>query len=133
MSLLLSSVMDDLGVNEEVIVLRRNVYSFREKVISVIYETLWYPKSEWTFYIVGSQVEGSITDGMCSYTDHEHVHNYKNVCLTVADYKANKMNVLAIKDERCSPQCCLIQVLVKFQDNAPKPATMGKFRARWCS
>ncbi|XP_052217870.1 uncharacterized protein LOC127835461 [Dreissena polymorpha] len=123
MSLLISSVMDDIGVNEEVIVLRRNVHSFREKVISVIYETLMYPKSEWTIYSVGSQVEGSTTDGMCSDIDQLQVHNNKNVCLTEADYKENKKNVLVVKDERCSPQCCLLQLLIKIRDNAPRPAS----------
>ncbi|KAH3841165.1 uncharacterized protein LOC127879502 [Dreissena polymorpha] len=117
-SFALSAVMADIGVTQEIAALRRGVNWLLEKLISMFLKTSGV---DCEIYIFGSQTEGSTTVGMLSDFDFLYCSDSKCVCLTVAEYQANKMNFLVIKDDTSLPQCCSLQLIIESKDGPPMP------------
>ncbi|KAH3859174.1 hypothetical protein DPMN_101890 [Dreissena polymorpha] len=107
LSMKLSEVMEDIGVTEELIDLRRYTYSLNETIArGNITCTLFG-----LYHIVGSQIEGSTTLGMKSDND-EVVCNTSMIAVLDWSERRNLMHtLLVVKTPLSFPQCCSLQIL----------------------
>ncbi|XP_045190162.2 uncharacterized protein LOC123547263 [Mercenaria mercenaria] len=116
-SLKLSEVLNDIGVNERMILKRRMV---------LLMETMW--TSTWkllgmnmSIYHFGSRSEGSTTLGLQSDTDTLFCLNKYNVIQDWAEWQPSRRNLLMIQDETTSPGYCLLQ---KLRDDEHLPTAL---------
>ncbi|XP_052769331.1 uncharacterized protein LOC128209356 isoform X2 [Mya arenaria] len=103
-SLLLSTVMEDIGVNSWMIAKRRRSHLRRETMPNSC-------KINTTRYIFGSQTEGTTTPGMKSDIDILSPNNTVHVALDWSKWQWGKPNLLVLKDELTPPQHCYLQRL----------------------
>ncbi|XP_045160626.2 uncharacterized protein LOC123525558 [Mercenaria mercenaria] len=114
-SLWLSQVMSDIGVNEKMVIKRRRACLLQEAIADTSLQLEdWYV----SFYELGSQVEATTTQELNSDYDHLLVQNTSNVIQDLSDWELGKANYLMIQDETVSPGYCLLQCL---RDDAPLP------------
>ncbi|XP_060581627.1 uncharacterized protein LOC132738176 [Ruditapes philippinarum] len=116
-SMRLSEVLDDIGVNETMVMKRRKIFMLMETMHTIQYslndrnDTIFYP---------GSQSEGSTTLGLQSDVDMLFCFNDVNVIQDWADWKQGKLNLLMIQDNNTTPGYCSLQQL---EFDVPIPAT----------
>ncbi|KAH3769080.1 hypothetical protein DPMN_170327 [Dreissena polymorpha] len=110
-SLALSVVMDDIGVSEEMIKLRRHMCLFQESFNS------WKEAT----YIFGSQSEGSTTLGMESDFDTLRCNGTRHVGLDVSKMRIEDMNHLLVRTPFSLPQCCSLQVVIPITETDQVP------------
>ncbi|XP_060568767.1 uncharacterized protein LOC132727348 [Ruditapes philippinarum] len=108
LSLKLSEVLEDVGVNEEVVMKRRRVFMLKENIQTVTWRSLC---DNSTTYYFGSQSEGTTTEGLHSDTDLLHVNYNSNVIQDWSEWKQNKRNLLMIQDENVTPGYCFLQLV----------------------
>ncbi|XP_060595011.1 uncharacterized protein LOC132749302 [Ruditapes philippinarum] len=116
LSLMLSDVLDDLGVNERIVKKRRKLMEMEESMSSIAWVSTG---RNGTFYILGSQTEGTTTMGLNSDIDYVACYNYVNVIQDLSEWELGKENYLMIQDENTTPGYCFIQLL----SSDPFPAT----------
>ncbi|KAH3847179.1 hypothetical protein DPMN_089496 [Dreissena polymorpha] len=105
-------VLDDIGVNEEMVSLRRHV--------SLLMDKYW---SLFTFkhFTFGSQSEGSTTMGMRSDTDTLLYFDTDVACVHMSDIQDSKTNYVVIKEPMSLPQCCCLQLVGRLENNIYLP------------
>ncbi|KAL4218422.1 hypothetical protein ACF0H5_023157 [Mactra antiquata] len=108
LSLRLSEVLDDIGVNDEMIQKRRKSTLFIESVCNVL---KLKNGSKETTYLFGSQSEGTTTIGINSDDDFLCGLHMFNVINDWSDWKQGENNLLMVRDETTAPGYCLLQLL----------------------
>ncbi|XP_060568769.1 uncharacterized protein LOC132727350 [Ruditapes philippinarum] len=109
LSLHLSEVLEEIGVNEDIIMERRRLNMLMENIQTVGYRSMGFNLS---VYHLGSQSEGTTTLGLCSDADILHVFYGHNVIQDLSEWKKNKINLLMIQEkENVTPGYCYLQLL----------------------
>ena len=116
-SLRISQVMDEIGVNEKIVMKRRRLL-LNESLHTLTHQVM---DEDVNVYIFGSQIEGTTTLEMNSDTDFILTVNKCNVIQDWSEWEHGKHNLLMIQDETVSPGYCLLQEL---RDDAPLPAVV---------
>ncbi|XP_045183569.2 uncharacterized protein LOC123542006 [Mercenaria mercenaria] len=121
LSLKLSEVLSDIGVNERTVLKRRRTLLLFESIHKM--DKILTGSSFISLYF-GSQVEGTTTPGLKSDLDFLRFENV-NVIQDWSDWQPGIRNLLMIKDESTSPGYCLLQVL---RADEPSPCTCNCHR-----
>ncbi|XP_060568765.1 uncharacterized protein LOC132727347 [Ruditapes philippinarum] len=109
LSLHLSEVLEDIGVNEDMVMKRRRQNMLVENIITVGQRSMGLNLS---VYYLGSQSEGTTTLGLKSDADILHVNYGCNVIQDLSEWKQNQFNLLMIHDkEYVTPGYCFLQLL----------------------
>ncbi|KAH3859045.1 hypothetical protein DPMN_101691 [Dreissena polymorpha] len=108
-SVKVSSVLEDIGVTEEMVYFRRHIRLLMEKIQTILNKQLHKPGKT---YIFGSQSEGSTTQGMQSDTDQLNCYNIKTACFTLSRYDSPQTNIINRQTAYCLPQCCILQYVL---------------------
>ncbi|XP_060578205.1 uncharacterized protein LOC132735283 isoform X2 [Ruditapes philippinarum] len=116
-SMKLSEVLADIGVDERIVLKRRRALLLRESMKNVNYQLL--NENAYILYYFGSQSEGTTTIGMKSDSDQLFCLNDFPVIQDWCEWIPDVPNLLMIQDNSVSPGYCLLQVL---QRDAPLPA-----------
>ncbi|XP_060555756.1 uncharacterized protein LOC132716490 [Ruditapes philippinarum] len=120
LSLKLSEVLEDVGVNEKMVLKRRRTCMLNESLTTISFRSIG---KKVTDYILGSQSEGTTTIGLDSDVDRVIVDYDYNVIQDWAEWKQNKRNLLLIQDENVTPGYCFLQLLRSdepiFETNIP--------------
>ncbi|XP_060586140.1 uncharacterized protein LOC132741892 [Ruditapes philippinarum] len=118
LSLMLSEVLHDIGVNERIVMTRRREYMLTE-IISNIFNRL--TDLNMTNYYLGSQSEATTTIGLHSDIDLLGcMHDY-NIIQDWSEWEHGKINYLMIQDENTTPGYCYLQLL---RHDEPLPVTV---------
>ncbi|XP_060555755.1 uncharacterized protein LOC132716489 [Ruditapes philippinarum] len=120
LSLKLSEVLEDVGVNEKMVMKRRRMFMLRESLGTITSRSTGL---KITVYYLGSQSECTTTIGLKSDIDMVHVDYNYNVIQDWSEWKHNKINLLMIQDENVTPGYCFLQLLRSdeplFETNIP--------------
>ncbi|XP_053375080.1 uncharacterized protein LOC128547207 [Mercenaria mercenaria] len=116
-SMRLSEVLDDIGVNENIVMKRRRTALLGETMDIISYRAIG---EQGTVYNLGSQSEGTTTVGLQSDTDIFVCANDLIVIQDWSEWTPGEHNILMIQNEKTPPGYCLLQVL---RDDAPLPIT----------
>ncbi|XP_060568763.1 uncharacterized protein LOC132727343 [Ruditapes philippinarum] len=108
LSLKLSEVLEDVGVNEKMVMKRRRVFMLRDNIQTVTWRSLC---DNSTTYYFGSQSEGTTTEGLHSDVDVLPVIYNINVIQDLSEWKQNKRNLLMTQDENVTPGYCFLQLV----------------------
>ncbi|XP_053390689.1 uncharacterized protein LOC128553532 [Mercenaria mercenaria] len=133
-SLRLSEVLADIGVNERIILKKRRTWLLAESMGSIHTRSTQLRNVNCSVYFLGSQSEGSTTLGLDSDIDCLLCYNKINVIQDWADWEPGVRNHLIIQDDTLSPGYCLLQTLCVDvplpYNNVPNPYlfrnSMGK-------
>jgi tetratricopeptide (TPR) repeat protein len=117
LSLKLSEVLNDIGVNERMVMRRRRHYMLKETLGTITYRLT---DKNITSYLLGSQVEGTTTIGLQSDFDVLSFYHDFNVIQDWSEWEHGKRNYLMIQDENTTPGYCFLQLL---RDDVPLPVT----------
>ena len=118
MSLRLSEVMDDIGVNEKMIMKMRKSALLGETMSTI---TLRATRDLLCDYNFGSISEGSTTPGLKSDMDNLVSRDDEFIVIgDLSEWTPNFSNFLMIQDQTTPPGYCLLQ---KLRADAPQPAT----------
>ncbi|XP_045192149.2 uncharacterized protein LOC123548710 [Mercenaria mercenaria] len=120
-SLKLSKVLNDIGVNERMILKRRRTVLLWDTMDTLGTDRLLGKNI--STYRFGSQTEGSTTLGLHSDTDTLFCYNKYNVIQDWGEWQPGKLNLLMIQDETTSPGYCLLQCL-KLDEPLPFPTAL---------
>ncbi|XP_060554426.1 uncharacterized protein LOC132715439 [Ruditapes philippinarum] len=120
-SMRLSEVLADIGVDERIVLKRRRAWLLKESMINVNHQ-LWN-KNSLTDYYFGSRSEGTTTIGLESDADILLCYNNHPVIQNWCEWIPGIPHLLMIQDNSVSPGYCLLQLL---QRDAPLPA-VGEF------
>ncbi|XP_053385067.1 uncharacterized protein LOC128550294 [Mercenaria mercenaria] len=112
-SVKLSEVLADIGVDERIVEKRRRALLLEESVNTISCQLL---DSNGSVYILGSQSEGSTTLGLESDTDQLTCINDRNVIQDWSEWQPGVTNFLMIQDETTSPGYCYC-----LRNDAPLP------------
>ncbi|XP_052785881.1 uncharacterized protein LOC128221341 isoform X5 [Mya arenaria] len=115
MSLRLSRVLDDIGVNRRVVRKRRETFLLREAVETI---TDKISVENMTSFHFGSQSEGTTTLGMNSDIDLLGCDNETNIMSDWLDWEDGIQNFLMVKEESTPPQHYWLQWIRK---DSPEP------------
>jgi hypothetical protein len=118
LSLMLSEVLHDIGVNERIVMGRRRGFMLRETIGNI---TFRLTDLNVTFYHLGSQSEGTTTIGLDSDIDILACDHYVNIIQDWSEWEHGKKNYLMIQDENTTPGYCFLQAL---RDDEPLPETV---------
>ncbi|XP_060591588.1 uncharacterized protein LOC132746452 isoform X2 [Ruditapes philippinarum] len=117
LSLMLSEVLDDIGVNERMVMRRRRHSMLRETMSNIMHRLT---DTNITLYCLGSKSEGTTTIGLHSDVDLLVCHYDVNIIQDWSEWKHGKKNYLMIQDENTTPGYCFLQNL---RDDEPVPVT----------
>ncbi|XP_060569994.1 uncharacterized protein LOC132728358 [Ruditapes philippinarum] len=118
LSLMLSEVLDDIGVNERMVMRRRRHYMLKETLENIMYRLI--DTFNMTQYYLGSQSEGTTTRGLDSDVDILVCSHVYNIIQDWSEWEHGKRNYLMIQDENTTPGYCFLQLLLR---EVPLPAT----------
>ncbi|XP_060565010.1 protein male abnormal 21-like [Ruditapes philippinarum] len=118
LSLMLSGVLHDIGVNERN-VMRRRRESMLEETMSNIRSR--FTDQNVTYYHLGSQSEGTTTIGLQSDIDILGCPHDFNIIQNWSEWEHGKINYLLIQDENTTQGYCFLQML---RDDEPLPVTV---------
>ncbi|XP_053379752.1 uncharacterized protein LOC123527776 [Mercenaria mercenaria] len=116
-SMRLSEVVDDIGVNENMVMKWRRTALLRETMQTI---TPGADGRQMTVYELGSQSEGTTTIGLESDTDTLGCMDDNIVIQDWSEWTPGKYNYLMIQNETTPPGYCLLQAL---RPDAPLPDT----------
>ncbi|XP_060604438.1 uncharacterized protein LOC132757242 [Ruditapes philippinarum] len=114
-SMKLSEVLADIGVDERIVMKRRRTWLLIESIENITHQLLDKNASA---YIFGSQSEGTTTIDLQSDLDQLNCDKAFPVIQDWSDWIPGLYNLLMIQDNSISPGYCLLQVL---RDDAPLP------------
>ncbi|XP_045156674.2 uncharacterized protein LOC123523107 [Mercenaria mercenaria] len=123
-SVRLSEVLADIGVDERIVLKRRRTLLLIESMEN---SALQLQDNKLTSYFLGSQSEGTTTLGLESDTDCLVCQNDFKIVQDWSDWQPGVLNLLMIQDDTVSPGYCLLQ---RLRDHAPLPyndAPIGHF------
>jgi tetratricopeptide (TPR) repeat protein len=115
-SLRLSKVLDEIGVNERMVKKRRRLEIMYEALLTIGQKLSTH--QDVNIYILGSKVEGTTTVGLNSDIDVLLTLTRFNVIQDWSEWELGKINLLMIQDDTVSPGYCLLQTL---RQDAPLP------------
>ncbi|XP_060606813.1 uncharacterized protein LOC132759109 [Ruditapes philippinarum] len=118
LSLMLSEVLEDIGVNDRMRMRTRRVIKLMENMDTITMKSFG---NNTISYYLGSKIEGTTTYGLKSDFDKLCLMNYYNVIQNRSEWEHGKINFFMIQDEHTTPGYCFLQLL---QDNRPLPATV---------
>ncbi|XP_045191873.2 uncharacterized protein LOC123548571 [Mercenaria mercenaria] len=113
----LSEVLDDIGVNENIVVKRRRAFLLEETICTITHRA---DGRQMTVYNLGSQSEGTTTGGLQSDADTLFCLDNISVIQDWSEWSPGKSNLLMIQNETTPPGYCLLQLLTR---DAPLPVT----------
>ncbi|XP_053392252.1 uncharacterized protein LOC128554942 [Mercenaria mercenaria] len=116
LSLRMSEVLDDNGVNEEMILKKRWSILLQETMRTISHRPIYNMSS----HMFGSTSEGTTTAGLKSDTDCLICDHDYNVIQDYTEWEPDFINLLMIQDNTTSPGYCLLQ---RIRDDVPLPAT----------
>ncbi|KAH3854884.1 uncharacterized protein LOC127870838 [Dreissena polymorpha] len=119
LSIKLCTVLEDIGVTEELINFRRYVFTLRNVLCTHLNHV------HGIGHIFGSQVEGSTTFGMHSDTDCVIYIDTLSAYTDLSDCQPSKVPFLAITTTMSCPQCYSLQHVMQLSDNTLFPAREG--------
>jgi hypothetical protein len=108
LSLMLSEVLHDIGVNERTVMRRRRRIMLMETMSNI---TKRFTDQNETQYFLGSQSEGTTTIGLDSDTDVLLCQHIYNIIQDWSEWEHGKLNFLMIQDENTTPGYCFLQLL----------------------
>ncbi|XP_060575061.1 uncharacterized protein LOC132732600 [Ruditapes philippinarum] len=117
LSLMLSEVLHDIGVNERIVMISR--------IQNMLMETMDYitdrlNDENGTVYYLGSRSEGTTTLGLNSDIDALNCVNDFNLIQDWSEWEHGKKNYFMIQDENTTPGYCFLQLL---RYDEPLPVT----------
>ncbi|XP_053396451.1 uncharacterized protein LOC128556211 [Mercenaria mercenaria] len=115
-SVKLSEVLSDIGVDEKMVLKRRRAALLAESMDT---RATQLHDGDATTYIFGSQSEGTTTPQLNSDSDQLSCFNNINVIQDSSDWKPGVINYLIIQDDTVSPGYCLLQ---RLRDDTPFPS-----------
>ncbi|XP_060553558.1 uncharacterized protein LOC132714669 [Ruditapes philippinarum] len=118
LSLALSEVLDDIGVNERIVMRRRRHFMLEETMENI---TNRLADINGTEYLLGSQSEVTTTKGLQSDLDVLACHDDYNIIQDWSEWEHGKRNYLMIQDENTTPGYCFLQ---RLQSDEPLPFTV---------
>ncbi|XP_060563763.1 uncharacterized protein LOC132723113 [Ruditapes philippinarum] len=118
LSLALSEVLDDIGVNERMVMRRRRNYMLIQTTKNIS-DRLTDTNN--TSYHLGSQSEGTTTIGLESDVDLLFCMHDFNIIQDWSEWEHGKENYLMIQDENTTPGYCFLQSL---RQDVPLPDTV---------
>ncbi|XP_060561396.1 uncharacterized protein LOC132721160 [Ruditapes philippinarum] len=118
LSLMLSEVLHDIGVNERIVMRRRRGYMLMETMRNI---TCRLTDLNGTIYYLGSQSEGTTTIGLDSDIDILFCNHDVNLIQDWSEWEHGKLNCLMIQDENTTPGYCFLQLL---RHDEPLPVTV---------
>ncbi|XP_060606823.1 uncharacterized protein LOC132759117 [Ruditapes philippinarum] len=117
-SLMLSEVLDDIGVNERMVMKARRHFKLMETMTNITWKSVGHNIIS---YCLGSRIEGTTTLGLISDTDELLFNNDNNVIQDWSEWEHGKTNFIIIQDENTTPGYCFLQLL---QHDIPLSATV---------
>ncbi|XP_053405309.1 uncharacterized protein LOC128558940 [Mercenaria mercenaria] len=114
-SVRLSEVLADIGVDERIVLKRRRTCLLNELMNNSVFQL---QDRKYTTYYLGSQSEGTTTLGLESDTDCLICKNNFNIVQDWSGWQPGVHNLLMIQDDTVSPGYCLLQ---RLRDDAPLP------------
>ncbi|XP_060562599.1 uncharacterized protein LOC132722173 [Ruditapes philippinarum] len=118
LSLMLSEVLHDIGVNERMMMRRKRHYMLAETMSNITYRLI---DENMTEYLLGSKTEGTTTIGLDSDLDILFCNHEVNIIQDRSDWEHGKSNYLMIQDENTTPGYCFLQLLLPYE---PLPVTV---------
>ncbi|XP_060599330.1 uncharacterized protein LOC132752935 [Ruditapes philippinarum] len=115
-SLRLSKVLDEIGVNERMVIKRRRLELMNETLETIGQQLLTHGGVN--VYHLGSRGEGTTTLGLNSDIDVLLTLTRLKVIQDWSEWEPDKQNMLMIQDDTVSPGYCLLQIL---RGDAPLP------------
>ncbi|XP_053403339.1 uncharacterized protein LOC123555713 [Mercenaria mercenaria] len=107
-SLRLSRVLDDIGVNERTVMMRRRTGLIFESLNTL--ERYVTNNGDLTMFMFGSQTEGSTTLGLNSDRDTLIYSNRWNIIQDLCQWEQGKINLMMLRDN-VAPGYCRLQML----------------------
>ncbi|XP_053384357.1 uncharacterized protein LOC123563065 [Mercenaria mercenaria] len=117
LSLRLSEVLDDIGVNERTLLKMRRSALLQETMQTITERSKCNKRL--SVHMFGSSSEGTTTVGLHSDKDYLLCKHDNNVIMDYAEWEPGFTNLLMIQDNTTSPGYCLLQQL---RDDVPLPA-----------
>ncbi|XP_045202755.2 uncharacterized protein LOC123556227 [Mercenaria mercenaria] len=114
-SLRLSNVLDEIGVNDNIVMKRRNTVLTEESLRTV---TKTLEGLDTTLFHFGSRTEGTTTAGLLPDSDTLVCDNHFNIMQDLGEWQQGFTNLLMVRDEDTPPGYCLLQ---KTYENVPLP------------
>ncbi|XP_045156672.2 uncharacterized protein LOC123523104 [Mercenaria mercenaria] len=114
-SVRLSEVLADIGVDERIVLKSRRTWMLTESTNNSANQL---QDKNHTAYFLGSRSEGTTTPGLESDTDCLICKNNFNVVQDWSGWQPGVHNLLMIQDDTVSPGYCLLQ---RLRDDAPLP------------
>ncbi|XP_060607454.1 uncharacterized protein LOC132759661 [Ruditapes philippinarum] len=118
LSLMLSEVLDDIGVNERIVMRRRRGVMLLETTGTI---SSRLTDENITFFYLGSQSEGTTTIGLESDIDILACMPKVNIIQDWSEWEHGKLNFLMILDENTTPGYCFLQ---RLRNDVPLPSTV---------
>ncbi|KAH3814683.1 hypothetical protein DPMN_143189 [Dreissena polymorpha] len=113
--------MADIGVNEEMVSLRRHVSLAIDRYVDIC-GNVSRPDMYYKQFTFGSQSEGSTSIGMMSDTDVLVCFGFRVARVHLSDcQESTSDNFLVINEPTSLPQCCSLQVVGRVADNIYLP------------
>ncbi|XP_045182613.2 uncharacterized protein LOC123541255 [Mercenaria mercenaria] len=117
MSLRMSEVLEDIGINERMVLKTRKAVLLEETMYTV---TPRATNNQITVFNFGSRSEATTTPGLKSDLDNLVSLDYFIVINDLSEWTPNVSNFLMIKDDKTPPGYCFLQ---KLRADAPLPET----------
>ncbi|XP_060608502.1 uncharacterized protein LOC132760531 [Ruditapes philippinarum] len=114
-SLQLSKVLDDIGVNYDMVRKRRQTVMAEESLRTVMRNL---QDRKLTTYNFGSRTEGTTTAGLHADSDTLACNNQFNIIQDLSEWRHGYTNLLMVRDANTPPGYCLLQ---RTYDNFPHP------------
>ncbi|XP_060576616.1 uncharacterized protein LOC132733938 [Ruditapes philippinarum] len=114
-SLRLSKVLDEIGVNERMVIKTRRLELMNESMHTIGHRFI---HEDVNVYFLGSRVEGTTTLGLRSDLDILLKHPRYKVIQDWSEWEPGNRKLLMIQDDTVSPGYCLLQIL---RQDAPLP------------
>ncbi|XP_060573351.1 uncharacterized protein LOC132731231 [Ruditapes philippinarum] len=118
LSLMLSEVLHDIGVNERMVMGRRRGLMLIETMTNISNRST---DINLTHFFLGSQSEGTTTIGLDSDVDILVCNHDFNIIQDWSEWEHGKLNYLMIQDENTTPGYCFLQ---RLRDDEPLPVTV---------
>jgi hypothetical protein len=118
LSLMLSEVLNDIGVNERMVMRRRRGIMLIETMRNI---RCRLTDGNLSYYNLGSQSEGTTTKGLDSDLDILACMHDFNIIQDWSEWEPGKLNYLMIQDENTTPGYCFLQLL---RHDEPLPETV---------
>ncbi|XP_060573095.1 uncharacterized protein LOC132731014 [Ruditapes philippinarum] len=118
LSLALSEVLDDIGVNERMVMRRRRHFMLEETMRNIPHRLT---DTNVSVYYLGSRSEGTTTRGLDSDIDVLFCSHEFNIIQNWSEWKHGKLNYLMLQDENTTLGYCFLQLL---RPDIPLPVTV---------